>query len=359
MSEEVRMDTKEIRQLFKATAAIGPEGDLRRQEFCAALTIPILQEIRDASFVRELFAVETLEGGAQAVYPVADDFDVPVWYLPNLASIAQNFIEGAGSEVYVPTFSIDAANDWKVQYARDSRVDIPERAARNAARAIADYEEDAGTKVIMPAVTTNFTATGLLPARNAPIKQISSGTGAGFLSLELINSMLVSMKRVKRTLTDLYIAPEDAADIREWTDTQIDPVTRREIFQLSGMGKVWNVQLKEVYQLGGSGKYNINTAATTYGLFQIDGSGNYNNYTPTNVNACDADGNVTTAGETQILGFDLSVNDSLVMPIRKEYEAIDDPMLLRQQKQGFYGWAEEGFACLDSRMLVMGIIDRS
>jgi hypothetical protein len=53
------------------------------------------------------------------------------------------------------------------------------------------------------------------------------------------------------------------------------------------------------------------------------------------------------------------VNDSLVMPIRKEYEAHDDPTLLRVQKQGFFGWAELGFACLDSRMLGMGIIDRS
>jgi len=64
-------------------------------------------------------------------------------------------------------------------------------------------------------------------------------------------------------------------------------------------------------------------------------------------------------GETQILGFDLSVNDSLVMPIRKDYEAHDDPTLLRVQKQGFFGWAEIGFACLDSRMMGMGVIDRS
>jgi len=50
---------------------------------------------------------------------------------------------------------------------------------------------------------------------------------------------------------------------------------------------------------------------------------------------------------------------SLVMPIRKEYEAHDDPTLLRVQKQGFFGWAELGFGCLDSRMLGMGVIDRS
>jgi len=33
--------------------------------------------------------------------------------------------------------------------------------------------------------------------------------------------------------------------------------------------------------------------------------------------------------------------------------------LLRVQKQGFFGWAELGFACLDSRMIGLGVIDRS
>ena len=150
-----------------------------------------------------------------------------------------------------------------------------------------------------------------------------------------------------------------AADIREWTDTEIDPVTRREIFQAAGMGKIWNVALHEVYQLGATGSYNINSASSGWGIFKVDGSGAYNNYTPTVANVITAAGAVTTPGETQIYGFDLTVNDSLVMPVRKEYSAIEDPALLRYQKQGFYGWEEAGFGCLDSRMLGMGVIDRS
>jgi hypothetical protein len=125
------------------------------------------------------------------------------------------------------------------------------------------------------------------------------------------------------------------------------------------MGRIWNINLHEVYQLGATGRYNINSNATTFGIFQVNGSGLFNNYNPTNENIVDANGNVTTAGETQIYGFDLSVNDSLVMPIRKEYEAHDDPTLLRQQKQGFFGWEEVGFALLDSRMEQLGVIDRS
>ena len=76
------------------------------------------------------------------VYPVAEDFEIPVWVLPGLGYVAQNFIEGIGEEVYVPTFAIDTAADWKLTYARDSRVDIPQRAAARAAKDLANYEEE-------------------------------------------------------------------------------------------------------------------------------------------------------------------------------------------------------------------------
>ena len=284
----------------------------------------------------------------------------PVWVLPGLGYVAQNFIEGIGEEVYVPTFTIDTAADWKITYARDSRIDIAQRAAARAAKDLANYEEECGWRVIMPAVTSSFTGKGLLGSRPAPIYEIQpSSTGAGYLSKELINKMIVGFKRIGRTLTDLYVSPEDAADIREWTDTDIDPVTRREIFQASGMGSIWNVKLHEIQHLGATGLYNINGNSSAYGKFIADASEEYNAYAIENANVTNADGTVGTLGETQVLGFDLSVNDSLVMPIRKEFEAHDDPTLLRVQKQGFFGWAELGFACLDSRMMGMGVIDRS
>jgi len=355
------MDRTEMQKLFKATAAINtPEGIAAYRAFAGALTTPILQAIERDSIMRSLFAVERLGPGAQASYPVAEDFEIPVWVLPGLGYVAQNFIEGIGEEVYVPTFTVDASGDWKITYARDSRIDIPQRAAEKAAKALADYEEECGWRIILPAATSSFSGKGLLGSRPAPIYEINpASTGAGYLSKELINKMIVGFKRIGRTLTDLYVSPEDAADIREWTDTDIDPVTRREIFQAAGMGSIWNVTLHEIQHLGATGLYNINSSNSAYGKFIADAGNTYNQYTLDNANVTSADGTISTLGETQVIGFDLSVNDSLVMPIRKDYEAHDDPTLLRVQKQGFFGWEEIGFACLDSRMLGLGVIDRS
>lgn len=355
------MNLQEMQELFKATASCleSKEGAMAYQAFAQALTTPILQEIRLRSVARELFAEERLAPGAQAVYPVADDFDIPVWVLPGLGYVAQNFIEGVGEDVYVPTFTIDASAQWKLTYARDGRVDIAARAARNIARAVAEYEEESAWRVLVPAATTDFSGQGLLTARSAPIYEVAAtAPGAGYLSKELINKMIVGMERNDRTLTELWVSPEDAADIREWTDTDIDPVTRREIFQASGLGRIWNVQLRVLKHLGAVGKFNINDQTASYGIFK-DSAGAFNDYTLTNANVVDANGQVTTAGETQIYGFDGTVNDSLVMPIRSEFVVYDDPTLLRKQQQGIFGWEEIGFACLDSRMLSMGVIDRS
>jgi hypothetical protein len=89
------MDNREMQELFKATANVHtPEGLAAYKAFAAALTTPILQKIELESIMRKLFSVERLAAGAQAVYPVAEDFEIPVWVLPGLGYLAQNFVEG-------------------------------------------------------------------------------------------------------------------------------------------------------------------------------------------------------------------------------------------------------------------------
>ena len=363
MNKNQEMETllNELKPLFKATAALDtPEGKLALKEFCAAIKTPILQEVKYLSVARQLFAIEVLEPGSQATYPVADDFECPVWVLPGLGYVAQNFIEGVGEDVIVPTFNVDTAAEWKLQYAIESRVDIAARAARKMAQAIAEYEEESAWRVLAPAATTDFAATGLLKARSAPVYEVAAaGSGAGYLSKELVNKMIIGFQRTGRTLTDLWVAPEDAGDIREWTETDVDPVTRREIFQAAGMGSIWNVNFHVLPHLGQQGKFNINDSTSSYGLFLADGGDDYNDYHLDNPGIVNSNGVVTTAGETQIWGFDMTANDSLVMPIKAEFQVFEDPTFHRKQKAGVYGWETIGMACLDARMLALGVIDRT
>jgi len=348
-------------QLLRETAGTTLEAQLKFHELAQAMTGPILQKLEEESIMRQLFTVERLAPGAQPEYPVATDFETPVWILPQFGYIAQNYVEGLGESVFVPTFNLSASNNWKVDYARDGRIDIVNKAKDATARQLAEMEEECGWRVIAPAVTTNFGGMGILAPRPAPIYQMpSSDPASGYLSKELINRMIVGMDRLGRELNELWVSPEDLADIREWTDTDVDPITRREIFQAAGMGKIWNVTLRKVRNLGVKGKYNINDKTSLYGPFKGKAADNtFNNYTVTNGNILDVYGNLDTPGETQIYGFDVTFTDALVMPVRKEYEPIDDPALLRQQLQGYFGWSTLGFGILDSRSICMGIIDRA
>jgi len=358
MEKEIKVDlpVEQLKELFKATASGNPEAG---KAIAQAISVPILQLVRDMSIARQLFAVEILEPGAQASYPVADDFEAPVWILPKLGYVPTNHIEAPGEEVYIPLFTCGTSFDWSLKYARDGRVDIAQRAMRNAARGMADYEEESAWRLIAPASTSAFSGKGLLGARPAPIVEIDGGLAAGFLSKELINQMIIKMERTRRTLTDIFCSPEDMGDVREWGDSEVDDATRREIYVRAGANEVFNVMLHKAHQLGATGKYNINSNNSAYGIFRVGSGGKFNDYQPTHVNVVDASGGVTTLGETQIYGFDLTANDSMVMPIKDELQFFDDPALHRRQRQGFYGWEEIGMCILDTRMLVMGVIDRS
>ena len=61
------------------------------------------------------------------------------------------------------------------------------------------------------------------------------------------------------------------------------------------------------------------------------------------------------AGKNEIVvGLDLRNNDSFVMPVRAPVQVFEDEALHRQRRAGMYGWAEHGFAALDTRRVLLG-----
>jgi hypothetical protein len=351
--------TKKMK-LFQATAALHTSaGQQAYRAFAASSTKPILQKLEEQSYMRQLFTVERLGPGQQPTYPLPDEFESPVWILPGMGYVAQDYIELLAEEVSIRTFTVQAAKDWLLKYAREGRVDVAVRAQQAVAKALADYEEEAGWRTIIPAATSTFDGAGVLAPRPAPIYEMPAGDpAAGYFSKELINRMIVGMKRLGRKINEIWLSPEDLADIREWTDVDVDPATRNRIFQAAGLGDIWGIQLREIEALGVRGQFNINDKDSEFGPFKGNQAQNkYNDYAITHGNLVDSNGNLTVAGETQIYGFDRS-DISLVMPIKQEYVAHEDMTLLRKQKAGFFGWQEFGMACLDARFICVGIIDR-
>lgn len=316
--------------------------------------------IQENSLARKIFTVEQLAPGQKACYPVMDDIETPMWILPGLGYISMDLIELVSDEVNIPTFTVQAARDWLLKYDLENRVDVLEEAIKSVAKAITDYEDEGYFRTLIPPMTSGWDGAGILPPRPAPIYQMPPGDrAAGYLSKELINRMIIGAKRLGKTLVEIQVSPEDLADIREWTDTDVDPVTRKGIFQAAGMGDIWGINLREVEYLGVRGTYNINDRTSEYGPLRGTSDENkFNDYQIEHGNVMDENGNLVVAGETQIIGLCKDYPDNLVMPVKQAYLAHYDWTLMHKQKTGFYGWQEFGMGCLDPRCLLMGVIDR-
>ena len=65
-------------------------------------------------------------------------------------------------------------------------------------------------------------------------------------------------------------------------------------------------------------------------------------------------GAVQTSDLELVIGIDQAHNDSFVMPVKMPLQVFEDPHMHRQQRTGYYGWAELGFACLDNRRVILG-----
>ena len=120
-------------------------------------------------------------------------------------------------------------------------------------------------------------------------------------------------------------------DLRNWNVDQVDEVTRREIYTAEDgtINRVFGVNLHDLDELGVSQEYNTFYDVTMTGSFPTD--------------------------DTEVVvGLDLRRRDSFVMPVREAVQVYEDDTLHRQKRAGFYGWAEQGFAVLDNRRVLLG-----
>jgi hypothetical protein len=134
-------------------------------------------------------------------------------------------------------------------------------------------------------------------------------------------------------LTDLYVSPEAMEDIRNWGIDIVDEITRREIYTAADgtLNRIFGINLHDRDELG---------VGQEYQLF----------YTNT------LSGTLPSGKGEVVVGLDLRKRDSFIMPVRQEVQIFEDETLHRQKRAGFYGWAEQGFAVLDNRRVLLGAL---
>ena len=163
----------------------------------------------------------------------------------------------------------------------------------------------------------------------------------------------------------MFLSPELMEQVRSFAysavntntaarhNTTTGPITlpdnvRDDIWSGGGMSSLYGIVLHELIELGIGQKYNklfgdlVSSTSST-----IVGGGNT--------------GNWVTADDELMVGVDLS-RESLIRPVARQFDSggtfsvlPDDQFVQRAEKQGFYGFLEEGRVCIDARALV-GIV---
>ena len=326
--------TPELTDLLIRSGSVNKEVSVAASaEFAKALEQPLRQGVLSGNILDGIFEPIRLAQSATPEFPLdflspGTEKDFVAYTIPNHGYIPERHVEG--DYVMVPTFDIGSSIDYLLKYARDARWDVVGRAMEVLEASFVKKMNDDGWHTILAAGVD----------RNIVVYDSDAATGQ--FTKRLVSLMKTVMRRNgggnsasnnRGQLTDLYVSPEAMEDIRNWGVDQVDELTRREIYVASDnagvLNRVFGINLHDLDELGVGQEYQLFYENVLNGTMP--------------------------AGDVEIcVGLDLRKRDSFIMPIRQEVQIFEDDVLHRQKRAGFYGCAEQGFAALDNRRVLLG-----
>jgi hypothetical protein len=326
--------TPELTDLLVRSGSANREVALAANaEFAKALEQPLRQGLLSGDILDGIFEPIQLAQSATPEFPLdflapGTEKDFVAYTIPNHGYIPERHIES--DYVMVPTYDVGSSIDYLLKYARDARWDVVGRAMEVLEGSFVKKMNDDGWHTLLAAGVD----------RNIVVYDSDANTSQ--FTKRLVSLMKTVMRRNgggnsasnnRGMLTDLYVSPEAMEDIRNWGIDQIDETTRREIYTAAdgSLNRVFSVNLHDLDELGVGQEYQQFYTSTL--------------------------GASMPSGKTEVVvGLDLRRRDSFIMPVRQEVQIFEDDTLHRQKRAGFYGWAEQGFAVLDNRRVIVGAL---
>jgi hypothetical protein len=278
---------------------------------------------------------------------------VSTWSQSVAGGLPTSTVEGF-SEMKVSTYRLDSAVSFLKRYARRGRLDVVSKAIERMSNEVLVKQERNAWAVVLKALADSGNV-------------LNTDEASVSFSLDVLNRLMTQVKRINRSyaggsttdaygLTDIFVSPEVKEDIRSFAYQPVSVTTsanalptnnvltnlpegvREDIYRNAGTQEIYGVSIHDLIELGPNQKYQS--------LFKEFYTGTF-----------------TTSSDELIVGLDLS-KDAFVRPVARQAESggtftalPDDQFLSRADKIGFYGFLEEGRACIDSRA-VHGVVIR-
>ena len=358
-------NTAEQVELIKAMVSPDDTTRNKAREAFAKFIGPVIQQVLDLMGTTNLLYTP---------WPYNEDdiamFPLDLYYQQPIGSIkvwTQNAPGGLGTsvetglqEMPITTFRLDTAVSWLEKTIRRGRLPYVSLGLNRAAQELLRLEERNGWLVALRALAEARTRSGGTTLEHI----IQTGT-ANVLQLDDFNQWLTRAKRINvawdttgtpdqafsRGATDAFLSPEAMEQIRGFVyqpmNTRSGDVTtsgatsialpdnmREQIYRNAGMSEVYGIILHEMLEFGLSQRYNS--------LFDSFYSGTLT---------------FVSANQEIIVGVDRS-RDALIKPVAQNADygselrmEVDDQWPKRAGKLGYFGAKEEGFACIDARVL--------
>lgn len=304
-----------------------------QREFAQALELPLRKGVLVGNILGNIFETINVEPGGSTEYPLdllapGSEGEHVAYTNPGHGRVPERAVES--DYVMIPTYSIASSIDFLLRYAREARWDITARAMQVLETGFVKKMNDDGWHTLLAAGVD----------RN--ILVYDGDATAGMFSKRLVSLMQTVMRRNaggntasgnRGRLTDLYVSPEALEDVRNWGLDQVSDAVRTQIYNAGEGGapitNIFGVNLRDLDELGEGQEYQS---------FFEDGLG----------------GSVESSDLELVVGLDQGANDSFVMPMKQQVSIHEDPTLHRQQRVGWYGFAELGFGVLDNRRIILG-----
>ena len=333
MSKMTKPDDHFIELIQRSGSVDKNEALAAQRELAVALETPLRKGVLVGDVLDGIFEKIQMAPGSAAEFPL--DLLAPgtenqhvAYTNPGHGRIPERAVEG--DYVMVPTYTVASSIDYLLRYAREARWDVVGRAMQVLEAGFVKKMNDDGWHTLLAAGVD----------RNVMVYDADAAVGQ--FTKRVISLMKTVMRRNaggnsgslnRGKLTDMYLSPEALEDIRNWGLDQVDEVTRREIYQAgddgSAITRIFGVNLHDMDELG---------ADQEYQNFYVD----------------QLAGTFTGSDVELVVGLDQSSSDSFIMPVKQDIQIFEDDSLHRQQRAGFYGWAEIGFAVLDNRRILLG-----